>query len=410
MAFDDEPEDAFGFQPPLPPEDRLWRHPSEMGPGGASNPITIVNRPVTAPRTWLVAALAALLGVGGTLGVLAAGGHFDEKTAIQPVEQVMIPVPKNPGAPALAVAETVRPGVVRIEAAGPAGETSGTAVIFRTDGYLLTTYDTVMNGADTLEVHFHDGHVEPGQLMGVDRENDIAVIKIDRPELPAVTLGQPSGLKLGENAIVVSSVDDRPEAPIIAEGLVSGLGHTVINGDKPMYGLIQTNVRLRTDATGAPLVDTSGAVVGMVTHRGASSAVNGIKEPIPGGTKAAEVWFVIPIDWAKHLADQIISHGRVVSEVEMGVKGGDLDDGRAELLRRGAAQLSAVAPGSAAELAGLREGDVITSIDGAAVTSWSELVVAVRIHRPGDVIVVGYLRGADEEAVLLTLQPRSTSP
>lgn len=403
MAFDDEPDDAFGFQPPLPPEDRLWRHPSELGPAGADRPITIVNRPQAPVRLWLVAALSAVLGAGGTLGILALTGTFDDEVRTPPVEVVSIPVPKQPRAEALAVADGVRPAVARVQGDGPAGPTSGTGVFFRTDGYLLTSADAV-NGATSIEVVLHDGQIEAGQLVGTDTENDIAVVKVERSDLASATIGQPSGLQMGENTIVISFTE-RPDAPIIGEGLVSGLRQKVKHEAATMHGLIQTSVRLHTDATGAPLIDSSGAVVGIVTRRGTSpDATRPAGVQRGSGSSGAEVWFATPIDWAKRLADQIVTHGRVVDEVAMGVTGGDLPVEKQEDLGRGAAAVQEVVPGSAAEAGGLAPGDLITAIDGMPVTDWSDLVLAVRLRRPGETVSVTYLRGAEENVSLLTLQ------
>jgi S1-C subfamily serine protease len=287
---------------------------------------------------------------------------------------------------------------------GPAGATSGTGVFFRTDGFLLTSADAV-DGATTIQVVLHDGQAEAGQLVGVDTENDVAVVKVERADLASATIGQPTGLQMGENTIVISFTE-RPDAPIIGEGLVSGLGQKVKHEDGAMHGLIQTSVRLHTDATGSPLIDSSGSVVGIVTRRGTSpEATRPSGNVTSGGTAdGAEVWFATPIDWAKHLADQLVTHGRVVDEVAMGVTGSDLDAEKQEDLGRGAAAVREVVDASAAEQAGLEPGDLITAIDGAAVTDWSDLIVAIRLRRPGDIVSVTYHRGNEENVALVTLQ------
>jgi putative serine protease PepD len=412
MPFDEEPEDAYGFQPPLPPEDRLWRHPSELGPAGATNPITIVNRPVTSARTWLVVVLGALLGSGLTVAGLALTGTFEREVATPPVEQIMITPPDRPTAEALAVAEQVSPAVVRIESTGPAGTSDGTGVLFRTDGYLLTTADAV-NGADTVVVTFQDGRTEPAELVGIDRDSDIAVAKVGRSDVPASPLGQPGRLTLGETTIVISSVPGRPRAPLIGEGLLTALSQRVTWGEErknAMYGMLQTSVRLTIDASGAPLIDRSGAVIGIVSRRGSSP--DGLTRTADGSTAGdgAQVWYAVPIDWAKHLADQIIADGSVTETVWMGVRGDDLDDERADLLGRGAAEIFEVNASSPAAEAGLREGDVITGVDDEPVTTWSDLIVRLRMRQPGDIVSVSYLRADQEEWALVTLAGKSSTP
>jgi putative serine protease PepD len=415
MSFDDEPDDPSGFQPPLPPEDRLWRHPSELGPGGAASPITIVSRPVAGGRTWAVAGVAALVGAGLTFTGLTLTGAFEDETTPAAVEQIMVAPPDRPTAEALAVADQVAPTVLRVDATGPAGATSGTGVLFRTDGYVLTTADAV-NGADNLTVTVQDGRALPAELVGLDWKNDVAVVKVDpadQGELPAATLGQPDALVVGEGTIVISSVPDRPRAPMIGEGLVSALGQNVSwgeSGDSVMRGMIQTSVRMTVDATGAPLVDRRGAVVGIVSRRGKAAELARTAGMTADGSNGAEVWFATPIDWAKHLADQIVVHGSVVQRVWMGVDGTDLDDERADALGRGAGEIVDVLPASPAADAGLQGGDIITSIDAVPVTTWSDVIVRLRLRSPGDVVSVGYLRGGQEDRALVTLaEKRSES-
>ena len=165
MAADDEPDDAFGFQPPLPPEDRLWRHPSELGPAGGSSSVTIVNRPKVANRVWLVGAASALGGAALTLGLLFGFGAFDQEAPTTPVEKVEIPVPDATGPDELAWAEPVLPAIARIDARAASGTQTGTGVVYRSDGLVLTTADAV-KGADDIEVTFTDGQTHAADLVG----------------------------------------------------------------------------------------------------------------------------------------------------------------------------------------------------------------------------------------------------
>lgn len=410
MPFDDEPDDPFGFQPPLPPEDRLWRHPSEMGPAAArGGGVTVVNRPAAPTRVWLVGLVSAVLGSGLTLLGLELTGTFDEPATSPPVEVVSIPVPKQPGAQALMVADNVRPAVARVQGTGPTGSTAGTGVFFRTDGHLLTTADAV-DGATSVEVVLANGTTLPAHLVGSDPLNDIAVVKTDAPVEVSATLGSPDALQVGEPAVVISSTP-RPEAPVIGEGLVSGTHRRVEAGeDRWMHGMIETSVRLRVDATGAPLVDSSGSVVGILTRRGSphagESGQAATRDRGESGS-SAEVWYATPIDWAKRLADQILLHGRVTDEVVLGVRTSDLTEQEQENLGRGAATVVSVEPGSGADLAGLERGDVIIAVDDVPITISSDLVVAVRLRQPNETVAVRYLRAGEENVALVTLQSKS---
>jgi len=189
VPHDDEPDDAFGA--PLPPDDRLWRHPSELGPAGAAAPVTIVAAPSRGPALLTTALVAGLVGVAATLAVLTLTGALDASTGPTAVETVQIESPKNPNASDLSIADRVIPAVVAVRGAGPTTLTSGAGVVFRTDGYVLTTSDAV-DGAFVVDVTLHDGRTATASIVGVDAETDLAVLKvdpaaIDRTELAAAT-------------------------------------------------------------------------------------------------------------------------------------------------------------------------------------------------------------------------------
>jgi putative serine protease PepD len=405
MPPDEEPDDAFGFQPPLPPDDRLWRHPSELGPGGASQSVTIVNRPKVATRVWVVGSVSALLGSALTIAILIGVGAFDTDNSPAPVEVVPIQVPRETGADELAWSEPVLPAVARVAAQTASGDRDGTGVVYRSDGHLLTTADAV-EGATSITVTFSDGQSDSAEVVGIDSADDIAVLHVDRTDLPTATIGSASSLELGERAIVISSVSDRPSAPTVGVGLISGLSQRVeeANGEV-LHDMVQTNVRLAPDATGAPLVDSSGTVVGIVTRRGSETRA---PDRDSSGTEL-EVRYATTIEWAKRVADDLVDTGHV-RQVWLGVRGANLTDDEIANLGRGGAKLVSVADGSPAAFAGLQAGDVVLGIDTRYVTSSSDLVVALRSHEPGDAIAISYRRGDEQGSMLVTLGEKSGTP
>jgi putative serine protease PepD len=404
MAPDDEPDDAFGFQPPLPPDDRLWRHPSELGSGAAGNAVTIVNRPKVAGRVWLVGIVSALLGSGATIAVLLGFGAFHHPKTTPPVETVPIPVPRETGADELAWAEPVLPAVARVETKTANGFHNGTAVVYRSDGHLLTTSDAV-EGATAITVTFSDGGSEAADIVGIDRADDVAVLKVDRTDLATATIGSASTLELGERAIVISSVSDRPDAPTVGIGLISGLSERVEESDgEVMHDMVQTNVRLAPDASGSPLVDSSGTVVGIVTRRGSDPSTKERDD-----STELEVRYATTSEWAKRVADDLVETGHV-RQVWLGVRGANLTDNEIAGLGRGGAKLMSVADDSPAAVAGLRAGDIVLGIDNRFVTSSSDLVVALRNHQPGDAIAISYRRGNDQGSTLAMLAEKDGNP
>jgi putative serine protease PepD len=403
MADDEEPDDAFGFQPPLPPEDRLWRHPSELGPAGAANPITIVNRSPASARLWLVAGLALLVGAGGTLAALSMSGALDEEAPITAIEQVQISVPKDPDATDLAIAEQVLPAIVRIDASGAGGERTGTGVIIRSDGVLLTSADAV-DGADTITVTFHDDRAVTGSLIGIDHREDVAVLKVELVDLPAATIGRAEQLQLGERTVVISTDGKQPAASAVGVGLVSGLGEKVeVPRKGALHGMIRANVRVSSEATGAPLIDSAGAVVGIVTRRGADPADD------VAAAERLDVRFAVPIEWAKRIADELVTFGRV-STVWLGVEGSDLTADEVDRAGRPGARVVRVNDGSPAADAGIQPGDIVTEIDDTPIVTMSSLIVSLRYREPDEVVRVSYLRGGEPQVSLVTLVDKNSSP
>jgi putative serine protease PepD len=413
VPLDDEPDDAPERGPgrvPLPPEDRLWRHPSELGHAAPAHPATVVVQ--RRAHSWLVGLLSFGLGAAATLALLAAVGTFDAEPPATAVERVQIEVAKNPNASDLAVAEAVLPAVVRIRGEGVTGTRSGTGVVFRTDGYVLTTADAI-DGADAVTVWSHDGRPAPATVVGVDPSTDLAVVKVDPStygvtELPAATIGRANALQLGERTVAVVPDETRPGRPTVSVGLVSGLDMRVDGTDGTvLHDMIQSSVRLTPEVTGAPLIDSSGAVVGLITCRDQPAGEKA--RPSTADDNTLRVRYATPIDYAKAVADELILTGRV-AHVWLGVEGTDPTEEEIDREGRGSAVVTKVATSSPAAAAGLRPQDRILAVDGVPVTSMSELVVTLRAHRPGDTVGITFRRGTEEQTTLVSLGERSSAP
>jgi S1-C subfamily serine protease len=403
---DDAPDGDFGA--PLPPDDRLWRHPSELGPAGTAAPVTIVSAPRGHRSTVAVAVVAGLVGIGGTLAVLGLTGALEAGPGPTAVETVQIEAPKNPNASDLSLADQAIPTVVAVEGAGPTTLTSGAGVVFRTDGYVLTTSDAV-DGAFAVDVTLHDGRTATATVVGVDPDSDLAVLKVepgavDADELQAATIGRPAALELGERTIALwPRPGADPEASTVSVGLVSGLDQRVDDDRGGLHDMIETSVRLDPDVTGAPIIDNSGAVIGIITRRGIDPD-RAERDMQDGDTLVSR--FATPVDWAKWVADQLIDNGRV-PRVWLGVEGKDMDDAGIDRLGRGAAVMVQVSDSSPAAEAGLSPGDLVIGVDDDQVTSMSELIVSLRRRQPGESVALRYLRDGEEQIALATLRERN---
>lgn len=376
-------------------------------PGGAP---TAVRAHGGGPRIWLVAGASGLAGVVATLAILAGTGSFDHEKDPAPVEQVRISVPTDPGASEVELAQAVSPSVAHIAAEGPMGPTVGTAIVVRSDGHLVTSADAV-DGAQQITVTFTDGQASAGTVVGADADDDLAVVKVDRTDLVPVTVGQELALQLGERTTVLSTADQVDGKATVAVGLVSGLGQRIDrSGGKSMHGMIQANIRLSTIETGAPLIDSAGAVVGLITRRGqdttTSTTTTDGRAP---NSEGVTVRFATAISWAKNVADDLIDQGHV-TQVWLGIRGGELSAAEVEAHGMDGARVTEVSDASPAETAGLEPGDIITTIDNGPITSMSDVIVRLRELDPGEEVPIGYQRSGAPDVALVTLAPREDQP
>lgn len=393
MSLDDDADDdAAAPRPPLPPDDRLWRHPSELGTHGLRASPAAVDAPRLEGRgtPWTVVVAAGLAGAVLAAGLLALSGQI-ERTVDRPVvERVAVtPIVSAPligsgsDRGVAAVVRRLEPAVVRLELSAPDGSTTGSGVLFRSDGMVLTSARLV-DDATKIGVRLADGRRFAGRLVGRDPLTDVAVIDVDATELPVAVLGSATDLEVGAVVLTIGCRQSHRKGPSVATGVLSGLSHSLAApGGDWLHGLLQTDAPAAATAAGGPLVDTAGSVVGIVTaFQGDPSETDGFG-------------FATPIDLAHRVARQIIDRGRA-SHAWLGIEGTDLSsDDAATLGLDGGARVRQVDRGSPADRAGLDREDVITEVDGEPVDSMPGLAVEMREHEPGDEVEVGYWRDGE---------------
>lgn len=408
-----EHDDALGDDEPgpplLPPDDRIWRHPSELvehGPGVGPAPAPAPPGARARSVKWVssggpMGVVVALAGAGlAVLGVATWGGVGQVRTVVIPaVEQVVAPGATSPMSAswdtAVSLAEQLGPAVVEVRVDGPGGEGRGSGVVFRSDGHILASRHVVA-GAGRITVVMSGGENLTGKLVGSDAETDIAVVKIAREGMRSAVLGSVVSVQAGQMAMTVGSPDARGR-PTIAVGVVNGLGRRVsVGGGPPLTDLIETSVPVADGRSGGPLVDASGAVIGITTDLAG------------GGTPA--VGFATGIDAARDVAVQLIATGRV-TRAWLGIEGEDLDASTAAALGlTGAALVRGVKADSPASRGGLLEGDVVTAVDGTTVRSMAGLKAALRWHQPGHVVTLGVLRASSPHTARVALTERPPLP
>jgi S1-C subfamily serine protease len=380
----DEDEPTF---PWLPPDDRLWRHPSEVvirrGPTSAGA-ITVREAD---RRLWAVALLAGMLGAVLASGAGVVAGQFHHSTTvIRPIEQIIDPsspyvtIAATPKDNIVDIASRLRPTIVELLVNSNGASGSGSGVIFRSDGYVLTN-SHVVDGASSVTAVLSDGHHIACRLIGSDRATDIAVVKMDesRPDTVAV-LGSSTQLRVGQLALAIGSPLGLAGGPSVTSGIISATDRQVSAGSgAPLLDMIQTDAAIEPGSSGGALVDANGMVIGITT----AIAL--------GDQSMQTLGFATPIELARDVANQLLTTGKV-THAWLGVEGADVDDSTAKQLGiSGGAVVSNVDSGSPASRAGMAPADVVTAVDDQSVNTMSALEMNVRLRRPGDHVNVTFI-------------------
>lgn len=303
------------------------------------------------------------------------------------------------------VAREIEPSVVQVNVStiqttpyGPQeAEGSGSGVIYRENGHIITNAH-VVEGARTVNVAFADGSVETGRVVGSDPYTDIAVVKVDRENLPAADFGG-GDLDLGQLAIAVGSPSGFQST--VTTGVISGLNREVppeITGgsqETALVDLIQTDAAISPGSSGGALVDRNANVVG----------INVAYLP-PAQTGAVNIAFAIPAATATDVANQIIENGRA-EHPYLGVSLVDLTPEAARQL--GASVESGVIvtdvdPGGPADDAGIEPGSVITAVSSEKVTNTGDLLSVLRRFDPNEPVEITVARDGNAREFTVDLQ------
>ena len=377
----DEPTVVFG--PPTAPPEQAPPVAPDRRPGRFT--------------TAIVAASCALAGaVGGVFAGRELAGEPARTVSGAPLGGGNEVVNVRDAAPGSyeAVAAKVLPSVVSLSVAGMGGRGSGSGVIIRADGFVLTNNHVVEN-AQQIRVTFNDGSTASGRVVGADAASDLAVVRVDKTGLAAATLGVSANVKVGDQVLAVGS--PLGLSGTVTAGIVSALNRPVNTTEQTGFNApdvttvidaIQTDAAINPGNSGGALVDLAGQVIGINTAIASTGAQGG----------SIGVGFAIPIDQARYIAEQLIANGRA-SRAQMGVSVATAVTGAGDTR----VVLQAVTPGGPAEQAGLRVGDAILRIGDNLVTDADALIAAIRSHRPGEAVEVTYERGGQRHTVTVRL-------
>jgi len=296
------------------------------------------------------------------------------------------------------IAARVSPSVVSIDAQTPSGGDTGSGFFIQSDGTILTN-NHVVEGAVTsggsITVNLTNGKSYPAKLVGRDSSYDLAVLKIDVTDAPALQLGDSEMIQVGDPVIAIGS--PLGLAGTVTSGIISAKNRAVTSGggtgESSFINALQTDAAINPGNSGGPLVDINGAVIGV------NSAIASLGASFSSQSGSIGLGFAIPINQAKKTAEQLIKTGKATYPL-MGIS---VDSAYAGGGARIANVPNAILPGGPAAKAGLKAGDIILEIDGKAVANGDELIVAIRSHNVGDRVTVKFQRGTATRTVSLTL-------
>ena len=294
-----------------------------------------------------------------------------------------------------ALAARVIPAVVSISVKAPTGSDTGSGFFLDSNGLILTNNHVVEPGAvsGTITVELSDGKKYPAKLIGRDNSYDLAVLKIDVTSAPTLQLGNSDLVQVGDAVIAIGS--PLGLSGTVTSGIISSKNRAVTtgngSGETSFINAIQTDAAINPGNSGGPLVDATGAVIG----------VNSAIATLGSGTQSGSIGlgFAIPINQAKKTVEQLIKTGSATYPI-MGISVDIRFTGTGALI---SSEGVGITPNGPAARAGLKVGDVIIKFDGVNISNSDELIVAIRSHSVGDKVKVVYTRNNVTNEVVVTL-------
>lgn len=360
----------------------------------------------------ICAVISAACGFGGA--ILAQNGSRTGKTTVQQSNRTAttVNVKKVDGqtlmSPAEVYASTVN-SVVSINCSAVStnifgqqteSASSGSGFIYTADGYIVTNQHVIAN-ASSINVTLYNGDTYPATLVGSDSDYDVAVLKINAKDLPAVTLGNSTDVNVGDNVMAIGN----PLGELtfsMSSGIVSCVNRA-INVEGTPFNMIQVDASINPGNSGGPLMNLYGEVVGIVSAKYSSYA----------DTTVEGLGFAIPINDVQSIISDIMENGSVTDKAYMAITAGTMTQQMAAQYKINATEgvfVYSVEDGGAGDKAGLKLGDVITKLNDTQITSMEDLSAAKKNFKAGDTVTLTVLRDGQEITTQLTFdaQPQTT--
>jgi serine protease Do len=270
-------------------------------------------------------------------------------------------------------------------------KSSGTGFVIRENGVIVTNRHVVSDAGAKYKVVTSDGKTYDAEIKATDSFNDLAIVQINASNLPVADLGDSDALQVGQKVIAVGNALGEYQNTVTF-GVISAVGRTITassgtGSPETLEGMIQTDAAINPGNSGGPLVNMAGQVVGINT------AID---------TQGSQIGFAIPINSVKSAIDSVLTTGSIKRPM-MGVRYipitkefaalNNMTVEKGALVTRGDnANELAVTPGGPADLAGIKENDILTSIGGKEINETSNIISILRNYKPGDTVKVKLLR------------------
>ena len=411
-ASDVEPTELSELSEPIEPIELIEPLDlNEFGAAAATSAATGSYPPPPPPqkpknKMPLIIVIAVVSGfLGGILGVAAnntwdlnLGSNNDSNNSSSPINMSEVSA-DDPSIGQTQVAQVINAltdSVVTISSevsdASGNGEAVGTGVVITSDGEILTNAH-VVEGATRVRVRFA-GETEPrdAEILATDPGNDLALIKIQATGLKPAVFAQPGSVRVGDAVVAIGYALDLDGGPTVSTGIISALKRTIITENGALNGLIQTDAAISSGNSGGPLVNLRGEIVGINTAvaRGDASSA------------ATNIGFSISVDEVIPELAQLrkLASGGVRAEGFLGVGLAERQDGGQGAI------ITSVQADSPASLAGIKENDIVLSVNGEPIDGQAAFVAAIRDSEPGAIVKIEILRGTQRLIVEAKLAVR----
>jgi len=338
-------------------------------------------------------AMALIAGVVGSV-VGRTSASLDTKTNLVSTKST---IERKPDSIA-GIAARVSPSVVSIEVKTGSSGGTGSGFFLDSSGHILTNNHVISLAATSgasIKVKLANGKDYDAKLVGRDVSYDLAVIKIAVTDAPALQLGDSDEVQVGDGVIAIGS--PLGLTGTVTSGIISAKNRPVTSGggtrESSFINALQTDAAINPGNSGGPLVDLSGAVIGI------NSAIATTGSGFGGQSGSIGLGFEIPINQARKTADQLIKNGSSTYPI-MGVS---LDTRYTGVGAKIPDDVGSVSPGGPADRAGIKPGDIIIAIDGKAIDTADEAIINVRSHNVGDKIKIKLQRQGVTKEVSLVL-------